>query len=57
VSYQKTFGCVVYTKDLLAQLRKLDDRDKPSVFIGYAEGAKAYRILDPVTQRVKVSRV
>jgi hypothetical protein len=45
VSYQKTFGCVAYTKDL-AQLRKLDDRGKLGVFIGYAEGAKAYRILD-----------
>jgi hypothetical protein len=26
------------------------------VFIGYAEGAKAYRIYDPVSQRVHVSR-
>jgi hypothetical protein len=54
VSYLKTFGCVAYTKDL-GQLCKLDDHGKPGVFIGYAEGAKAYRILDPVTQRVKVS--
>ena len=34
---------------------KLVDRSKPSVFIGYAEGEKAYRILDPLTQRVKVA--
>ena len=53
VSHLKTFGCVASTKEL-GQLRKLDDRGKPDVFIGYAEGAKAYRILDPVTQRVKV---
>jgi hypothetical protein len=26
------------------------------VFIGYAEGEKAYRILDPATQHVKVAR-
>jgi hypothetical protein len=25
------------------------------VFIGYAEGVKAYRILDPATQRVRIS--
>jgi hypothetical protein len=25
------------------------------VFIGYAEGVKAYRILDPTTQRVRIS--
>ena len=34
----------------------MDDRGKPSVFIGYAEGAKAYRILDPTTQCVRISR-
>jgi hypothetical protein len=26
------------------------------VFIGYAEGSKAYRILDPGTQRVRMTR-
>jgi len=55
VGHLKTFGCVAYTKDL-GQLRKLDDHNKPDVFIGYAEGAKAYRILDPATQRVRISR-
>jgi transposase InsO family protein len=35
------FRLVAYTKDL-GQLRKLDDRGKPGVFIGYVEGAKAY---------------
>jgi hypothetical protein len=25
------------------------------MFIGYAEGAKAYRIYDPVSQRMRVS--
>ena len=54
VSYLKTFGYVAYTKEL-NQLHKLDDRGKPSVFIGYAEVAKAYHILDLVTQRVKVA--
>ena len=52
VSHLKVFRCVAYVKDL----GQLDDRNKPSVFIGYAEGAKAYRILDPAMQRVKVSR-
>jgi hypothetical protein len=26
------------------------------VFIGYSEGSKAYRILDPGTQRVRTTR-
>jgi hypothetical protein len=55
VSHLKTFAYIAYTK-VLHQLRKLDDRGKPSVFIGYAEVAKAYCILDPVTARVKISR-
>jgi hypothetical protein len=55
VSHLKVFGCVTYVKDM-GQLRKLDDRGKPGVFIGYAEGAKAYQILDPTMKRVMVSR-
>jgi hypothetical protein len=55
LSHLKTFGCVPYTKES-NQLGKLDNHSKPGVFIGYAEGAKAYRILDPMMQRVKVTR-
>jgi hypothetical protein len=36
--------------------KKLDDRSAPMVFIGYEPGAKAYRVYDPVAQRVHVSR-
>jgi len=55
VGYLRTFGCVAFTKDL-SQLKKLDDRSIPGIFIGYADGAKAYRIFDPAAQRVRVSR-
>jgi len=55
VGYLRTFGCVAFTKDL-SQLKKLDDRRIPGIFIGYADGAKAYRIFDPAAQRVRVSR-
>ena len=55
VSHLKTFGCVAYTKEW-NQLGKLNDRDKPGVFIEYAEGVKASHILDTVTHRVKVAR-
>jgi len=55
VGHLKVFGCVAYTRRL-SQLRKLDDRGEAGVFIGYAEGAKAYRVFDPASQRVRVSR-
>jgi hypothetical protein len=36
----------------LNHVDKLADRSRAGVFIGYAEGAKAYRILDPVARQV-----
>jgi hypothetical protein len=51
-----TFNCLVYVKDLNA-VNKLSDRSTSGMFIGYAEGIKAYRILDPVTRCVRTVRV
>jgi transposase InsO family protein len=51
VSHLRVFGCLAFAKEL-GHIGKLDDRSTPGVFIGYAEGSKAYRILDPGTQRV-----
>lgn len=56
VAHLRTFGCVGYVKDTRPHLKKLDDRSAPMVFIGYAIGSKAYRLYDPKTERVHVSR-
>src|SRR5438128_8287860 len=55
VSHLRVFGCLAFTKEL-GHIGKLDDRSTPGLFIGYAEGSKAYRILDPGTQRVRTAR-
>jgi hypothetical protein len=55
VSHLRVFGYLVFTKEL-GHIGKLDDRSTPVVFIGYAEGSKAYRILDPGTLRVRTTR-
>jgi len=55
VSHLRVFGCLAFAKEL-GHIGKLDDRSTPGVFIGYAEGSKAYRILDPETQRVRTAR-
>jgi hypothetical protein len=55
VSHLQVFGCLAFGKEL-GHIGKLDDRSTPGVFIGYAEGSKAYRILDPGTQRVRTTR-
>jgi hypothetical protein len=55
VSHLWVFGCLAFGKEL-GHIGKLDDRSTPGVFIGYAEGSKAYRIFDPGTQRVCTTR-
>jgi hypothetical protein len=55
VSHLWVFGCLAFGKEL-GHIGKLDDRSTPGVFIGYTEGSKAYRILDPGTQRVRTTR-
>ena len=55
VSYLRVFGCIAFVKEL-GHVGKLDDKSIPGVFIGYADGVKAYRILDPVTQHVRIAR-
>jgi hypothetical protein len=43
VTHLLTFSCLVYAKEL-NQVRKLDDRSQPGVFIRYVEGAQRVRV-------------
>jgi hypothetical protein len=56
VSFLHTFGCLAYAKIVKPGVSKLEDRSRPLVFIGYASGTKAYRLLDLETGKVTVSR-
>jgi hypothetical protein len=49
VNHMLVFGCRAFVKQL-GHVDKLTDRSRARVFIGYAEGAKACRILDPTAQ-------
>jgi len=51
----QVFGYLAFAKEL-GHIGKLDDWSTPGVFIGYAKGSKAYRILDPKTRRVRTAR-
>jgi hypothetical protein len=55
VSHLRVFGCLAFAKEL-GHIGKLDDMSTPGVFIGYVDSSKAYRILDPKTQRVRTAR-
>jgi hypothetical protein len=56
VHHFRTFGCVVFIKETKPNLKKLDDRGTPIVFIGYEPGAKAWRFYNPASRRAVVSR-
>jgi hypothetical protein len=51
VNHLRVFGCRAFVKQL-GHVDKLTDQSRVGVFIGYAEGAKAYRILDPAARQV-----
>jgi transposase InsO family protein len=55
ITHLQVFGCLAFSKEL-GHIGKLDNRSTTRVFIGYAEGSKAYRILDPGTHHVRTTR-
>jgi hypothetical protein len=55
VHYFRTFGCVAHVKITRLNLKKLDDRSRKAISVGYEVGSKAYRCYDPVDQRVIIS--
>ena len=56
VAFLRTFGCIGHVKNTKSFLGKLDDRSTPTVFLGYEDGSKAYRLYDPEGGKVVVSR-
>ena len=56
VHFLRVFGCRAHAKITTPNLKKVDDRSKPMVMLGYEPGGKAYRLYDPTTKRVHVSR-
>ncbi|CAD6226085.1 unnamed protein product [Miscanthus lutarioriparius] len=45
-----------FRKKIGPGIKKLSDRSQRMVFIGYEEGTKGYRLLDPVTRTLHISR-
>ncbi|GJY84693.1 ribonuclease H-like domain, reverse transcriptase, RNA-dependent DNA polymerase [Tanacetum coccineum] len=52
----RVFGCIAYAKVPSQHLTKLDDRSSRMVYLGNEQGSKAYRLFDPTTQKICVSR-
>ena len=56
VSHLKVFGSVAYAHIPDQQRSKLEDKSKKYIFIGYDEKTKGYKLLDPTSKKVTVSR-
>lgn len=50
----KVFGCDVFVRIPDVLRRKLDPKSKRMIFVGYS--SMGYRVMDPITKRVTVSR-
>ena len=56
VQHLRTFGSIAHMKLTAPNPKKLDDRSRRTIFVGYEAGSKAYRLYDPLARRVHVSR-
>ena len=56
VSHLKVFCSVSYAQVPNQQITKLEDKSKRYIFIGYDEKTKGYKLLDPISRMVMVSR-
>lgn len=52
----RVFGCTTWMKVHAVNTTKLDDRSKLVVHFGRKPGTKAYRLFDPLTQSIHISR-
>lgn len=56
IGHLRVFGCIGYAKVEAKLLKKLDDRSRILVHLGTEHGSKAYRMFDPNTKRILMSR-
>nr|GEZ60125.1 retrovirus-related Pol polyprotein from transposon TNT 1-94 [Tanacetum cinerariifolium] len=56
VSHLRVFGSIAYVHVPSQRILKLDDRSEKHVFVGYDKQSKGYKLYNPVTRKVVVSR-
>jgi hypothetical protein len=55
VHHLKIFGSVMYVRNTRPNLKKLEDRGRRMIVVGYERGTKAYRVYDPATKKVTIT--
>nr|CAD1817932.1 unnamed protein product [Ananas comosus var. bracteatus] len=56
VKHLKIFGCIAYAQIPKEKRKKLDDRGEKCIFTGYSEHSKAYKLYNPITNKVIISK-
>lgn len=56
VSHLRVFGSIAYVHVPSQRRSKLDDRSEKHVFVGYDKQSKGYKLYNPITGKVVVSR-
>lgn len=56
ISHLKVFGCQVMVHIPKQKRKKFDAKSNECIMVGYSDTSKAYRVFDPVTEKVIVSR-
>lgn len=56
VEYFRVFGCIGFVHIPDQRRRKLDDKSKKCVFLGVSEESKAWRLYDPMVNRIVTSK-
>ena len=56
VEYFKVFGCLAHVHVPDQKRIKLDDKSFQCVLLGVSDESKAYRLFDPVSKKIIVSR-
>jgi len=56
VEYFRVFGCISHVHVPDSKRTKLDDKSLSCVLLGVSEESKAYRLYDPTSQRIIISR-
>lgn len=56
VAQLRIFGCVAYSQIPKPNRKKLDDRGEKCIFVSYSEESKEYKLFNPLTKKLVVSR-
>ena len=56
VNHFKIFGCIAYAHIPDEKRRKLDFKGEKCIFLGVSDQSKAYKLYNPITKRIVISR-